>query len=313
MRTRARSRLALTLSSAAPLLSLAAGACFHAQYQTKPAVAVVEGDPIVQMAPPAALPSLDNPSYSLWKAHTDPPAPWEPVVGIAGRGYPLGLLDRYEVVNDDSLASHTPYVVTRCPLAGLAAVYDRRIGGRTLTFINSGALWRDTLVLEDRETGTLWTAATGEALYGPLQGERLTAIPATIATMNSYAEANPRARYLDTGELTETSISMALYNSSGWQGFSGFRTRDARFDPKAKVYSISEGTEALAFVEEDVKGRGCVAAFLAGRPVLVEWDAERDAPRAFRGSADGSVEIAVVPMYWFALDRHFETVRTLGR
>ena len=306
MRPRARSRLAISA-----LLALAAGACFHAQYLSKPAVAVVEGDPIVQMAPPAALPSLDNPPYSLWKAHTDPPAPWEPVVAVAGRGYPLGLLDRYEVVNDE--ASRGPYVVARCPLAGLAAVYDRRVDGRTLTFINSGALWRDTLVLEDRETGTLWTAATGEALYGPLRGERLTPIPATLATMNAFSEANPRARYLDTGELTETSISMALYNTSGWQGFSGYRTRDTRFEPKAKVYSVSDGTEALAFVEGDVKGRGCVAAFLAGRPVFVEWDPGRDAPRAFRGPSDGSAELAVVPMYWFALDRHFETVRTLGR
>jgi len=305
-----RPRVRLRLAIAAAILPLAAG-CFHAQYQTKPAVAVVDGDPIVQMAPPAALPSLDGPAYSLWKAHTDPPAPWEPVVGIAGRGYPLGLLDRYEVVND--VSARAPYVVARCPLAGLAAVYDRRVGGRTLTFINSGALWRDTLVLEDRETGTLWTAATGEALYGPLQGERLTPIPATNATMNAFAESNPRARYLDTGELTEAPISMSLYDSSGWQGFSGFQTKDRRFEPKAKVYSISDGNEAVAFVEEDLKGRGCVTAELGGRLVLLEWDVARDAPRAFRGPSDGSAEIAVVPMYWFAIDRHFETVRTLGR
>jgi hypothetical protein len=305
MRLRVRLRLAI------PAVLLPLAGCFHSQYQTKPAVAVVEGDPIVQMAPPAKLPSLDDPPYSSWKAHTDPPAPWEPVVGVSGRGYPLGLLDRYEVVNDET--AHTPYVVTRCPLAGLAAVYDRRIGGRTLTFINSGALWRDTLVLEDRETGTLWTAATGEALYGPLQGERLTPIPATNATMNAFSESNPRARYLDTGELTETSISMSLYSSSGWQGFSGFQTKDRRFAPKAKVYSIADGHEALAFVEDDVNGRGCVAAELGGRAVFLEWDAARDAPRAFRAPADGSAEIAVVPMYWFAIDRHFETVRTLGR
>ena len=131
--------------------------------------------------------------------------------------------------------------------------------------------------------------------------------------MNAFAESNPRARYLDTGELTETSISMSLYNSSGWQGFSGYRTKDRRFEPKAKLYSISEGHEALAFAEEDVKGRGCVAAELGRRVVFLEWDAARDAPRAFRGPADGSIEIAVVPMYWFAIDRHFETVRTLGR
>src|SRR4029077_16131638 len=206
MRPRVRFRLAI----AAALLPLAAG-CFHSEYQSKSTVAVGGGDPIVPMAPPAARPSLDGPAYSLWKAHTDPPAPWEPVIGIAGRGYPLGLLDRYEVVND--VSARTPYVVARRPLAGLAAVSGTPVGGRTLTFINSGALWRDTLVLEDRETGTLWTAATGEELYGALQGERLTPIPATNATMNAFAESNPRARYRDTGEMTETSISMSLYNS----------------------------------------------------------------------------------------------------
>ncbi len=52
---------------------------------------------------------------------------------------------------------------------------------------------------------------------------------------------------------------------------------------------MSDGTEALAFVEGDVKGRGCVAAELRGRLVMLEWDAARDAPRAFRGP-DGRLD-----------------------
>ena len=290
------------------LAALLAIGCFHSQFRTKPRVGEVDGDPIVQMTAAEKLPSLAHPSFSLWKRHTDPPAPWEPVLGVGDRGYPLGLLDRYEVVNDR--VADSPYVVARCPLAGVAAVYDRRVDGRTLTFVNSGALWRDTLVLQDLETGTLWTAATGRALWGSLAGERLEPIPAVLSTMNAFAAAHPRGRYLDTGELSETPLPLSIYEASPWQGVSGIVTEDRRREPKDKLYSVGDGAEALAFAEDDVKGRGCVVAELGGAPVYLEWDPAADAPRAFRDG--GTREIAVVPMFWFALDRHFATVHTLA-
>ena len=47
---------------------------------------------------------------------------------------------------------------------------------------------------------------------------------------------------------------------------------------------------------------------LGGRNVRLTWDARTAAPRAYAPE-----EIAVTPMYWFALDRHFNVVRTLSR
>jgi Protein of unknown function (DUF3179) len=291
------------------------GACFHSQFRTKPRVAVVGGDPIVQMTAPETLPSLKDPYLSRLKRHTDPPAPWEPVVGLCmgeeSRGYPLGLLDRYEVVNDR--AEGVEYVVTRCALTQIVAVYDRRVAGRTLTFINSGALWRDTLLIQDRETRTLWTVATGVAIFGPLAGERLRPIPALLATSRAWSRAYPEARYLDTGEPTERPLTISLYAVSPWQGVSGVKTADKRYAPKATLFSVAEGKEVLAFTEEDVKRPGRVEAALAGRPVVLEWDTAHDAPRAFRLEGECTEELAVVPMYWFALNRHFETVRTVGK
>ncbi|MGH9369719.1 MAG: DUF3179 domain-containing (seleno)protein, partial [Thermoanaerobaculia bacterium] len=216
------------------LALLFAAGCFHSQFRTRPRIAVVGDDPIVQMTAAEKLPSLDDPRLVPLKGHTDPPAPWEPVVGLRvgeeSRGYPLGLLDRYEVVNDS--APGLDYVIARCALTQIAAVYDRRVAGRTLTFINSGALWRDTLVLKDRETGTLWTAATGEALFGPLAGERLRPVPAVFAATRAWSAAYSDARYLDTGEPTERPLAISLYAASPWQGVSGVKTADRRYGPK---------------------------------------------------------------------------------
>ena len=85
------------------------------------------------------------------------------------------------MVNEAGFADGAPYVVTRCALTDLVAIYDRRVDGQTLTFENSGALWRDMLVMRDRETGTYWTPANGRALYGPLAGKTLAGIPAPLA------------------------------------------------------------------------------------------------------------------------------------
>ena len=167
---------------------MAAAACFRSQFQSKPRVAVVEGDPIVQMTAAEKLPSIEHPELVPMARHTDPPSPSQPLVGVLlggdERGYPLGLLERYEVVNDR--ASDTDYVVARCALTDIAAVYDRRVGDRVLTFVNSGALWRDTLVMQDRETGTLWTPATGEAIHGPLAGQKLRPIPAVFTPLGGF-------------------------------------------------------------------------------------------------------------------------------
>jgi hypothetical protein len=283
--------------------------CFSSQYRTKPQVAVVGGDPVVQMKPADRLPSLDRPALVSLERHTSPPD-WDElliglIVGPQARAYPVGLLDSYEVVNDQ--ADGVPFVVTRCALTRITALYDRRIAGRTLTFINSGALWRDTLVLKDRETGTLWTAATGRALAGPLAGERLQPIPAKVTTAEAWRTAFPASLYLDTGDLSSVPLTIRLYGLSSWQGVSGVKTGDSRYKPKEEVFAVRSGDETIAFTGGELSRVGRVDVTLGGRIVELTWDVALAAPLAFAGK-----ELPVTPMYWFALDRHFANVRTLA-
>jgi hypothetical protein len=295
------------------IAALSTSACLAFGYRTKPRIAIVGGDPVVQMAPPGKLRSAVDPRKVLAAHHRDAPAGKERLVGVEVQGqafaYPIGLLDRVEVINDGN--GSVNWVVARCALTHVAAVYDRSLEGRLLTFENSGALWRDTLVLKDRETGTYWTAATGAALTGPLAGRELAPLPAVYTTVESWRRAHPSSRYADLGLPTSVPFLMRIYGASPWQGVSGQKTRNRLHPPKGEFLSVAAGRETVAFKPGEIRERRSVVVELGGETLAIEWDARVEAPRAWRSAGEARSELAVVPMYWFALDRHFDTVRGL--
>ncbi len=302
-----------TRAAAGALAAALSVGCAAGGYEGKPRVAVVDGDPVVQMTPQDQAPGLEAPLLVPLKQHTDPPFRNEKVLGLAlgepERMYPVGLLDDVEVVDDE--AGGVPFVVVRSPLAGLSTVLDRRVGGRTLTIENSGAVWRDVLVLRDRETGTYWAAATGRALSGPLASESLTVLPAAVTTAEAWRELYPSTLCLETGKLSAVALSLRAYAASSREGVSGKKTSDRRYPPKETVYFAAGGSETLAFTAEYVRAKKSLEAELDGRPLTVEWDGAVRAPRAFRPAAGARQEVPLVPIYWFALVEQFPEVRAI--
>jgi hypothetical protein len=288
----------------------ASSGCFAHQYRSRPRIAVVDGDPIVQMKRLEEFPSVTKPSLVALQQHSDPPDADSRILGLTvgavPRAYPLGLLDRFEVVND--AVPDLPFVVARCALTAITAVYDRRVGEHVLDFQNSGALWRDTLVLRDRATGTYWSAATGRALSGPLAGQRLRPVPAVVARAGDWQRAFPASLTMDLDDDTSVPLFLRIYGASPWQGVSGEKTRDPRHKPKEQVFTLGEEDEALAFTAGQVEGAGRVEATLRGEPISVLWDAALEAPRAYGPDGD---ERAVVAMFWFSAARHYAKVTTL--
>lgn len=303
-----RQRLVLVLLAAAT--AAAAAGCLTHQYRSRPRVAVVDGDPIVQMKRPGEFPTVTKPSLVAPSQHSDPPDEDSRILGLTvgaiPRAYPIGLLDRFEVVND--AVPELSFVVARCALTAITAVYDRRVGKHVLEFQNSGALWRDTLVLRDRSTGTYWSAATGRALHGPLAGQRLRPIPAVVTRAGDWQRVFPTSLTMDLDEDTSEPLFMRIYGASHWQGISGRKSADPRHKPKEEVFAVGEEDEALAFTAGEIEAAGRVETTLRGEPVSIQWDAALEAPRAHGPEGD---ERAVVPMFWFAAARHYARVKTL--
>ncbi|MCP4269949.1 MAG: DUF3179 domain-containing protein [Candidatus Brocadiaceae bacterium] len=127
--------------------------------------------------PHDAIPAIKNPEFVLASdARLDDN---EPVLGIIidgeSRAYSIYLLNHHEIVNDK--IGDKAFAVTWCPLANLAVVYDREIDGKEYTFGVSGNLLKNTLVMFDYETESLWPIVSGEAVAGKLAGRKLNELP----------------------------------------------------------------------------------------------------------------------------------------
>jgi hypothetical protein len=156
--------------------------------------AIAQSEQIVQVLPRDAIPAIDRPAFEpVAKAKAFDAN--ELMIGLVGtseqRAYSTWQLDRHEIVNDTF--EGRPVAVTWCPLCGTAIVYARTVAGRTLTFGVSGMLYRDALVMYDRETGTLWSHVDGRALKGSLLGETLQPVPAVHASWKEWKTLYPES------------------------------------------------------------------------------------------------------------------------
>ncbi len=56
-------------------------------------------------------------------------------------------------------------------------MYTRAVNGEELTFGVSGKLYKDALVMFDRQTNSLWTQVDGSVLRGEMKGAQLQPVP----------------------------------------------------------------------------------------------------------------------------------------
>lgn len=146
-----------------------------------------------------AIPPLDAPSYEsveaadTWLRDDDVLLTYEDGSDRTW-AYPVRILNFHEIVNDT--LDDVPVLVSYCPLCASGVVYDRRLGGRELSFSNTGALHENDLVMVDRETGSYWWQVPGRGLVGPLAGEELTPLASTMVTWDGLRDGDDEVRVL---------------------------------------------------------------------------------------------------------------------
>ena len=154
---------------------------------------VSDPDEVVPVLPPWDIEAVSDPSFL--------DVPWpsgDPVVGMEvdniSRAYPLSILEWHGVLNDR--ISDLSVAVTYSFLSDSAVAYDRALDGRVLTFEVHRGVYKNGLLLRDKQTQSMWSQMDGKAIMGPLQGRTLTRIPTVRTSWSDWEALHPATRVL---------------------------------------------------------------------------------------------------------------------
>ena len=247
--------------------------------------------------PRDGIPPIDHPVFETVSAASEWLSDRVPgtlvLLGGEARFYPLGILHRHEIVNDE--IAGIPVAVTYCPLCNTALTFDRRVGGQVLRFGVSGLLRNSDLVMWDDQTVSLWQQVTGEAIVGSATGAVLTPVPTAIVSFGEFADAYPEGI-----SLSRDSGLSAPYIYNPYEGYSNrsapypFFTGevDPRYRALERVVGVTEGGGATAYPFPVISEVGVVNDIVGGVPVAVFWGGDTadalDTSRLSEGKAIGT-------------------------
>jgi len=104
-------------------------------------------------------------------------------------------------------------------------VYGRKLEDRTVAFGHEGILYRESFVMYDRKTKSLWVHSTGECVKGELKGRQLTFIPCSITSFGAWKKRYPKSLVLEgrkargfMGRFGLTKETVGRYGISVGQG-----------------------------------------------------------------------------------------------
>jgi len=286
------------------LLSLWVCSNLHAQvmhgFDLKDALIPV--DQIVSGGPAKdGIPAIDQPRF-VQVAEASFLQTADMVLGLTRRGlaraYPLRILNWHEVVNDQLGAE--PITITYCPLCGTGVAFDRRVNGRVLSFGVSGLLYNNDVLLYDRQTNSLWSQLMGQAISGPMKGQRLAMLPVTHTTWGDWRNSHATTRALST----ETGHRRA-YDQDPYAGYDvsteimfPLAFRSAGLHPKERVLGVQIGTQTKAYPFVELgKTSGVITDTWANTTLTIRFD--QATGRATAHASNGAQWPAVVG-YWFA-------------
>ncbi len=198
-----------------------------------------------------AIPPLYEPQFTSVAAADAWLSDADIVLGYADTdeafAYPIKILNFHEMVSHrvkgrDILASY-------CPLCRSGIVFDRLLAGTEAPLVlgNTSALYESDMVMFDHQTGSYWNQVTGDAIVGPLTGQRMSILPAQMSTWGTW-----KAQYPDTLALSENTGFERDYSRDPFIGYGEslnagggffFPVSEAGRDPRLEPGEIVLGLE----------------------------------------------------------------------
>ena len=169
-------------------------------------------------------------------------------------------------------------------------MYDRELDGRELTFGVSGKLWKNVLIMYDRQTGSLWSHMTGEAVVGPLTGKRLKTYPAAMLTWGEWLKLRPATLVLEKpGGGRGMRDPYEDYYYSARTGIIPEKHRDNRLHPKTWIIGLVIAGRAKAYPFPALDRTGVLNDRFGERELVVAYCKEARSGAVFGRDLEGKV------------------------
>src|SRR5712692_1673977 len=134
----------------------------------------------------------------------------------------------------------------------------------------------------DRETGTLWSHLTGEALQGPLLGTHLQQVLSEQTTWGRWRAEHPRTLMLSVDPIYLRYDPYQRYYDSPDAGILGRKHVDDRLSVKERVIGVRIGGAVKAYSFTALASAKVVDDTVGGVPLVVVFDGASDSGAVYR-------------------------------
>lgn len=151
------------------------------------------------------------------------------------------------------------------------------VEGKPLSFGVSGKLWKDALIMYDRETGSLWSHVTGTAVKGKLTGTQLRLYPAIHTSWAEWKQLYPDSHVLSKetawGLDGMRNVYETYFANPNQLGIFGTQNPDKSLPGKEFVIGLTLESVAVAYPYRHLSLKPLINDVVAGRPLVVAFSA----------------------------------------
>jgi hypothetical protein len=183
-------------------------------------------------------------------------------------------------------------------------VWETTVNGRQLHFHLAG-INNQNFIMRDEETGSWWQQVTGEAIQGPLKGQKLKPVYHDELTFTLWKQEQPNGRVLRPDEEI---AKAGKYAPANWEQrmsqvpVTSSIVPDKLLDQRALIVGVRVNNVAKAYPLDLLRKQNLIIDELAGTPIFLVVGEDGRSVRAFERTVDGrKLEIFLTNVNGFAL------------
>lgn len=144
--------------------------------------------------------------------------------------------------------------------------------------------------MRDEETGSWWQQVSGEAIQGPLKGQRLRAVLHDELTFGLWKSEQPRGRVLRPDEQI---ANAGKYAPANWEErmskvrVTTFAALDQSLEPRTLVIGVTMNGVSRAYPFDAITRQSLILDDVGGVPLFIVIGNDKRSVRGFESVVDG--------------------------